>query len=381
MRKTDMVPRKPTYSSHPNHAARSAHAKGERLFKTYDTTHIRPKRSKIPLIVAIVLAIVVFLLLLWGGKTLLDNINKGSLPEGQQVEIVIPEGSGAKDIGNLLQENGVIKSSNEFVKRVGELGVDAELKPGTYQFKGGMTLDQVISVLRAGPTASYETFTVPEGFTIAQTAVRVAEAFDGAITAEEFLSCAHNASAYEADYPFVADAYDNSLEGFLFPKTYPIKPGSTADAVVRMMLAQYQTEVAALDYTFAESRGLSRYQVIVLASLIEREASLDEERPLVASVIYNRLAIDMLLQIDAAVAYAVGVIEVTPEDLAINSPYNTYINFGLPPGPICSPGLAALQAAASPADTEYFFYVAKHEGDGSHFFSSTYEEHEAYINQ
>ena len=121
--------------------------------------------------------------------------------------------------------------------------------------------------------------------------------------------------------------------------------------------------------------------MLVIASLIEREASLDDERPLVSSVIYNRLAADMLLQIDATIAYAAGTTEITQEDLDTDGPFNTYLNRGLPPGPICSPGLASLTAAAAPADTTYLYYVVTGNGDGSHNFSETYEEHQSNVAQ
>ncbi|MCL1797896.1 MAG: endolytic transglycosylase MltG [Eggerthellaceae bacterium] len=376
-----MTARKITYSSHPNHAARLAHAKGERQFRTYDTSHIRPKKSKIPILSASILAIIVFLLVFWGGSALLKSCGNPALQEGDEVEISIPDGSGAKDIGTILQTEGVIANSNDFVKRVADLGVASELKPGFYLFKGGMTLDQVIGLLRVGPEANYETFTIPEGWTLAQTAARIEEETEGRIPAEEFLALAKDASLYASDYPFLSGAYNNSLEGFLFPKTYPLKGNATADSIIRMMLSQYQTETAMVDFAFSGEHGLSRYEVLVIASLIEREAALAEERGLVSSVIYNRLEEGMLLQIDAAVAYAAGVVDVTPEHLAIDSPFNTYQNQGLPPGPICSPGLASIQAAANPELTEYYYYVTKHEGDRSHFFSTTYEEHEAYINK
>ncbi|MCL2826792.1 MAG: endolytic transglycosylase MltG, partial [Eggerthellaceae bacterium] len=282
-----MTSRKFTYSNHPNHAARSAHIKGERQFKTYDTSHIRPKKSKVPLIFGIVLAAVILGLAIWGGNMLLNTINKGSLADGVEVQITIPDGTGAKAIGTLLQDNGVIASANEFVNRVGELGADSDLKPGTYNFKGGMTLDQVIAVLRLGPESTYDTFTIPEGFTLQQTAQRVEDSYGGKVTADDFLACANNASDYEADFPFVKGAYNNSLEGFLFPKTYTVDPNATADDVVRMMLTQFQTETASLDYTFAQGKNLSAYQVLIIASMIEREAMLDEERPTISSVIYN----------------------------------------------------------------------------------------------
>lgn len=380
-----MTPRKQvTYSNRPNHAARAAHRAGERQFKTYDTSHIRPKKSKAPVIVAIILAIVVIGGLGWGGFTLFKSCSAPqataeTLAEGESATVTIPEGSGAMTIAELLLDNHVIADSSEFVGLVTKDGHESALKPGTYTFTGPLTVDDVIGQLVAGP--SQASFTVPEGLTIQQTAQRVAEAYPNAITAEDFLACATNASSYEADYPFVAGAYDNTLEGFLFPKTYPLIANATADAVVRQMLDQYKAETAAIDYSYAEQQGLSSYQVLVLASLIEREASLDDERPTVSSVIYNRLASGMLLQIDATIAYAAGTSDISQSDLDAEGPFNTYLNKGLTPGPICSPGLPSLKAAAQPADTPYLFYVVSSAGDGSHNFSETYEEHQNNIAQ
>jgi len=372
-----MAPQKFTYSSNPNHAARSAHAKGKRLFKTYDTSHIRPKRSKGPIIVGAILGVVVFALLLWGGSSLLKGIEqRGALPVGQEVEITVPEGMSAREIGIILQENGIIGRATDFVTRIDTLGAGADLKPGTYLFAGGMTLEEVIGALRSGPESTYKTFTIPEHYTLEQTAAKIAEVYAGMITAEEFIACANDASAFITEFPFVAGSYNNSVEGYLFPKTYPVKRDATADSVIRVMLAQYKTEVAGIDYSFAESKGFSKYQVLILASLIEREALVEEERPLVSSVIYNRLESDMILQLCSSVAYVVKADgQITPEQLKVESPYNTYLHKGLPPGPICSPGLASIQAAANPAATNYMYFVTKGSADGSHNFSATYDEH------
>lgn len=372
-----------TYSSHPSHAARSAHAKGARQFKTYDTSHIRPKKSKGPVIFGGVLVVIIAILLIVGGFFFFRSCSAGSdvLAEGETATVVIPGGSGVTAIGNLLKEEHVIASSNEFVSRVNTLEAESDLKPGTYTFTGEIGLDEVITILRAGPDGAGKTFTIPEGFTIEQTAERIAEVFEGAITAEDFAARAHSASEYVADFPFVEGAYDNSLEGFLFPKTYPLKEGETADSLVRMMLTQYQAEVATLDYTYAESQGLTPYQVLILASIIEKEASSDQEiRARVSSVFYNRLAIDMRLQSDATTAYVVKQ-DPTADDIANDdSPYSTYNNDGLPAGPICSPGLACLQAATTPEITEYYyFYFTDRSGEMEYFFSTTNEEHNEAI--
>lgn len=366
-----------TYSSRPNHAARAAHAKGDKQFRSYDTSHIIPKKSKAPIVVGIVLALLVVAALVAGYFFIFAQDDPDLLADGETIELTIPEGAGARDIGTLLEENRVIASSRDFVNRVNEMGADSSLLPGDYTFTGGMSSDDIVVMLQAGPVVN--TFTVPEGYTARQVADKVQEAYEGSITAEDFLACVNNAEQYVNDFSFTEGAYQNSLEGFLFPKTYKIEKDATADSVVRQMLSQYQSETSGIDMSYADGKGLSSYQVLILASLIEREAVLDEERPKVSSVIYNRLADDMRLQIDATIAYAKGSADVTGDDLSIDSPYNTYEHDGLPPGPICSPGTASLIAAAQPEETNFYYYVVTGAEDGAHYFAETYEEHQANI--
>ena len=298
-----------TYSSRPNHAARSAHAKGERQFRTYDTSYIRPKRSKAPLVFAAVLAVVVVGGLAWGALTLFNSCSGTPaelLAEGEEATIVVSEGSGAQAVGSDLQRARLVGTVAEFTKRVTELGMESSLKPGTYTFAGGTSLDDIIARLAAGPEASGASLTIPEGFTLANTAARVAEVTEGRITAEDFAAAASDASVYAADFPFLAEGGTHSLEGFLFPKTYTVTEGATADSLVRAMLAQYQSEVAGLDYSYAESQGLTAYDVLKLASIVERESD-PEHFATVASVFYNRLASDRpYLESDATTAYEVG---------------------------------------------------------------------------
>lgn len=366
-----------TYSKRPNHAARSAHARGERQFKNYDTSHIRPRKSKGPVIVGVVLAAIVLGGIVIGAGVFLKGCSGTTLAQGETVEVTIAEGSGAKAIGNQLQSVGVIASANDFVSYVNQTGLGGSLRPGVYKFTGGMTLESVVSLLQTGPN-TVVTFTIPEGYTLTKTAKAVSEAYGGKISETDFLTCANNARAYVADYPFLAEAQTNTLEGFLFPKTYEVKSGSTADSVVRQMLTQYQKETAALDYSYAKSQGLTTYGVLILASIIEKEATADNMAK-VASVFYNRLAIDMPLQSDATTAFVVGR-DPVPDDLKVNGPYNTYLNKGLPVGPICSPGIAALKAACSPETTNYFYFYFKEEGGSlKYFFSETYEDHMAAI--
>ena len=267
-----------TYSQRPNHAARSAHARGERQFRTYDTSYIRPKKSKAPAIVAAVLAVLVVGGLAWGALTLFNSCSAQSvelLAEGQEATITVAEGAGAKVVGEQLAEARLVSNAGDFTKRVNEMGVDSQLKPGTYTFAGGMPLDAIINQLTAGPVAN--ALTIPEGSTLEAVAQSVATFTENRITADAFTAAASDASAYAADYDFLADAGTNSLEGFLFPKTYEIGDDATAESVVRMMLDQFKTETSGLDWSYPQSQGLTIYDAVKLASIVERESSGDEQ--------------------------------------------------------------------------------------------------------
>lgn len=169
---------------------------------------------------------------------------------------------------------------------------------------------------------------------------------------------------------------ERSLEGFLFPATYDIYKATTAQDLVDQQVAAYRDRTAGINYTQAAKKNLTRYDVLIIASMIEREVQVPDERAVVASVIYNRLRNRMTLGIDATVQYALGSwkTELTAADLAIDSPYNTRKFVGLPPGPICNPGEASIIAAAKPANTSYLYYVAKNDGSGGHYFASTAEQ-------
>ena len=169
-----------------------------------------------------------------------------------------------------------------------------------------------------------------------------------------------------------------SLEGFLFPATYELPENATARDLVNLQVEAYEANTADVNYRYAQSRNLTKYDVLIIASMIEREVAVARERPLVASVIYNRLRTGMRLDIDATVQYAVGEWkeELTNADLQVNSPYNTRRFAGLPPGPISSPGKDSIRAAARPVQTPYLYYVARNDGSGRHYFSSTPEQFE-----
>ena len=169
-----------------------------------------------------------------------------------------------------------------------------------------------------------------------------------------------------------------SLEGFLFPATYEITRATTAQQLVDEQLAAYEANTSGIDYSYARSKNLTRFDVLIIASMIEREVVVARERPIVASVIYNRLKAGMPLGIDATVQFAIGEWkpDLTVTDLDIDSPYNTRKFTGLPPGPIASPGADSIRAAARPATTAYVYYVARNDGTGRHFFSTTPDQFE-----
>ena len=364
-----------TYSERPNHAARRAHAQGERAFKTYDTSFIRPKRSKVPTIIGAVVLVAIIIALIFG----IMSFVRGCMPSSNLINsdetatIVVNEGDNAQAIAKALVASGLIANANDFTDRVVELGVSGSLKPGTYAFAGGTDIDEIIDAIEAGAVSTV--FTIPEGCTIAQTAAIIEESTNGQVKAADFERAASNVSAYASRYSFLADAHATSLEGFLFPKTYAYDSSSTADSLIRAMLAQFQQEISTLDFDYPELQGLSLYDVVKLASIVEKESDADH-RQTVASVFYNRLASNMRLQSDATIAYVVGH-DPTADDVSVDSPYNTYNIDGLPPTPINSPGLAALQAVCSPDRTNflYFYFAPDESGAMQYSFSETYDEH------
>ena len=300
---------------------------------------------------------------------------------GQQVTITIPEGASGDTIASILSENHIVENPKDYYAAVKKFNADMSLKPGTYSFTTLMDATKVVQQLMEGPNAGSDALTIPEGLTVDQVADRVAAAYDS-IPKEDFLNQA-KASNYVDDYSFLEGAANDSLEGFLFPKTYSLGTDPSADDVIRAMLDQFNTEYKTLDFAGCEAKikerygvEMSDYDIINLASIVEREGLNAEQRAHVASVFYNRLAgkLDGLryLNSDATMMYVTGG-EVTADDLQSDSPYNTYKHEGLPPTPICSPSLEALKATLEPTDSDdLYFYITQDE----EYFSQTYEEHQ-----
>jgi UPF0755 protein len=235
--------------------------------------------------------------------------------------------------------------------------------------------DVVLKRLASGPPKiAYFDVPIPPGFTAKQIAKRFA-ARAGVSEAEMNELVLSGAARFATKYPFVANAHAGSLEGFLYPATYRIKKGTKPKAIVEMMLAKFESATASLDMKYAASKNLTRTDIVIIASILEREAKLGTDYPKVASVIYNRLRARMRLQLDSTVLYVApeGTTRLSTAQLFIKSPYNTYRNYGLPAGPICSPGMDAMEAAAHPAQTKYMYYVLTSK-DGSQTFATTYAE-------
>jgi len=289
---------------------------------------------------------------------------------GQSVRVRIKAGSTTREIGTALLKAGVIGNVEGFALHARLAGADGQLKPGSYDVKTGMADGDVIALLESGPVLDMVSVTIPEGFRVDQIADRLEK--DAGVSRSEFLKLAeHGAPQFAEKHPALIGVYRDSLEGYLFPKTYRMRKKTSARQAIEMMLDQFDRETADLDFSAAQARGLTPQQIIVIASMIERESKLDEERPLVSSVIDNRLRTGMRLKIDATIEYVLRDkrLRLSNADLYTKTPYNTYLHAGLPPGPISSPGIESIRAALAPADTQFIYYVLTGK-DGSHTFTT-----------
>ncbi len=296
---------------------------------------------------------------------------------GDTVLVEIPEGASTSDVGHELADAGVISNATvwDWYIRFRDPG---EFQAGNYRMQLNSSFTEAIDALEEGalpPNAIL--ITVPEGLTLSQTLARLADPEDGVsgFTAEGLQTALRDPASRSSVLP----ADQRSLEGTLFPESYQVEEGDTEAVVIQRMVAQLDSTLAELDIQGrAQALRLSPYQVLTVASLIEEEAGTDEDRPRVARVIYNRLAEEMPLQIDATSCYVKnepGGCSLTEADLASDSPYNTRNRQGLPPTPIASPGRASIEAALNPAGGDWLYYVLDAEADdGSHLFTADYDE-------
>ena len=323
-----------------------------------------------------------------------SELNQPASDDPTPVTFVVEQGQVASEVATRLEEEGLVVNGEVFRRFMTYHGLDVSLEAGTYSLRSNMTMHEIAEALQSGG-ADTAIVTVPEGWRMEQIGWLLEQ--QGLMRSDDFLAYVRTA---EYDYPWLADRPPGStLEGFLFPNTYELAADSTPDMLVDLMLATFDARVAPeitsrlpgkmiFDLGLGDYRPMTVYDVMILASIVEREAVLEEERPIIASVYYNRLdpayveETALRLSSDPTIQYAKGYDPETGswwnpmlpgEGQTIESPYNTFKVQGLPPGPISNPGLASILAVLNPADTDYLYFHAI--GDGSHVFASTLEEH------
>ncbi len=333
----------------------------------------RKKEKKSPAVKLLVFLMAIALIcvagfnfyLVSGGKALNAN-------DTTTVIVTIPEGSGTGKIAGILVENNLIADATAFKLQSRFKGNDGKYKVGSYVLSPSMTMEEMMNIIIEGKQQT-KRFTIPEGYDIKRTAQKLSS--EGFIDIDAFLEQIQSGTF---EYPFLKDAPlgPDRLEGYLYPETYDVYESATEADIINRMLQQFDKLFTQEYYDRANELGMNINQVLTMASLIERETRVKDEKAIVASVIKNRIDQGMKLQIDATVQYALGEQKerLLYEDLEIDSPYNTYKIIGLPPGPICSPSIDSIYAALYPADTDYLYYVLNPSLNGTHSFTSDYNQ-------
>ena len=336
------------------------------------------QKKTIKYVVLGVVALIFLTITILGISMLMEYTSKG---EGSKetVTIEIEQGEGTWDIAAKLQEKGLIHHKIIFYLKCRNMGT--VLRFGTFNIPKGAGLETIINTLATGGALKEEVmFTVPEGYTIEMIAKKLEK--ENICSESEFLQAVEK----DYDYWFVKEIPDGldvkyRLQGFLFPETYAIGEDMTPEDIVNVMLAQFDKQFTEEMLGKIKVQRKTIYEIVTEASIVERETMLDSERAMVAGVIKNRLDINMRLQMCPTALYPVtnGIYDkttVTTEDTKVDSPYNTYQNYGLPVGPIANPGLESLEAALEPAEHDYLYYhTDPKKNDGSHIFTKNYQDH------
>jgi UPF0755 protein len=319
-----------------------------------------------------------FLLVVLVGWFVLNSLFDANNPEDiQDYNINIQQGLSTAQIGQILANENIISNSKYFELFVRMNNFDGKLKAGDYTLSPSMSLKEIVDRLMKGQTINYK-FTIPEGYTLKQICEVLVK--KGLADEEEFWRVVREEPFSQFEFLKDLPKDDKRLEGYLFPDTYIVPKGISEKEIAELMLQRFEEVYNQLPLN---ESGLNFRDTVILASLVELESLVDVDRPLIASVFLNRLQIGMKLDCDATLQYIFPERKsrVLYSDLEIDSPYNTYKNKGLPPGPIGSPGKASLEAVHQPAKTKYFYFVAKKDGSGEHVFSKTLSEHNANKNK
>jgi peptidoglycan lytic transglycosylase G len=344
---------------------------GDGLFVSPPTADRRPPRERVPRpgtphhwgrrIVALILLAIVAV----GAWFLISLFQPFGGSGSGEVTVTIPQGSSVSDIGDVLAKNKVVSSSFFFELRARLAGDSGDLKPGVYKLKKDMSYAAALDALKQGVAPNVVRIVIPEGKSRREIAA-LARGLKGSYLAATVRSPYLNPRNYGAKHA-------RNLEGFLFPASYQLKKGASARTLVKEQLQAFRQNFSKVNLSYAKRKNLTAYDVLIIASMVEREAAVSRDRPLIASVIYNRLHDHTPLGIDSTLRYALGdwTHPLRVSQLASPRPSHMRNHTGLPPGPIGNPGLASIEAAAHPPKTSYLFFVVKPCGNGAHVFSST----------
>jgi uncharacterized YceG family protein len=322
----------------------------------------------------LIFAVVAALFVLWFLGSLFQPFHGDG---SGKVAVTIPKGSSVSEVGDLLAEEDVIDNSTLFQVRVTLAGKRSEIYSGHFTLAENMSYGTAIDALSVPPVKRTLSVTIPEGYTRSQ-AAQVAE--EAGVPGDYTKATIRSKYLDPAEY---GGKNAKDLEGFLFPDTFELKPAAPVADLVQLQLQDFKRRIKGVDMKYAKSKNLTVYDVVTIASMVEDEAGVDSQRGLVASVIYNRLHEGMPLGIDATIRFATGnyTEPLTESELAIDSPYNSRTNAGLPPGPISNPGLISLEAAAHPPKTGYLYYVTTPGACGKLTFAKTEAEFEAAVDK
>lgn len=324
-------------------------------------------RKLLPFILSAVL--VVFVAAYW---VLNYTGNNADLADGRTCVITVENGMTAADIANMLHKEKLIKRPESFRLEARFMGLEGKLQAGKYEIEAGKSNSEIIDILARGQVKTVS-FTVPEGYTVNKIAAKLAA--EGLGDAEKFKEAARNYTPYkymETNNPDVI----YKAEGFIYPSTYLFTDGMTEKDMLATMVKEFNTQINHEKIgDAAEKADMQLRDIVTIASMVELEAVFKEEQPRIAGVFLRRLQIYMPIQSDTSIQYILGAQkeEITFADTEIQNPYNTYVNAGLPPGPIGSPSLDAIKAVLNPEQTDYLYFVA--DKDGHHRFTRTYDEH------
>lgn len=328
--------------------------------------------------------VLVFAVVLTFGFSLWREYSRKDVKNGKEIEVTIEQGSSTREVGTVLKDAGVIRYELPFLMKMYFSDYKGKLRYGTFKLNDGMSLDTIVKTLATGGALKEEqSFTIPEGYSVKMIANKLEK--EKIMTAEEFLTAVDKASenfVYAQNLPAKEQVF-YQLEGYLFPDTYYLSENMTGDELVAKILEEFNQKFDASRQEAATALGMSVEEVLIRASLVQKETERPEEYPTIAGVINNRLAKNMNLQFDSTVVYAMteglyGVDRVLYDHLKTESPYNTYLNKGLPVGPICNPSLEAIDGVLHPEENEYlYFQTDAVKNDGSNLYFKTYEEHAA----